>query len=164
MRAPTGPCASTAHCHCAAVNYALGKLAVRTSRNRQQAGDTRRTALQELISDIRTVKLFGWSSAWIERVEAKRRTELRWLATGALLLPMPRRPRRRLTRYPHPADFAVRYAYTMLWIIISLLVPLVSFWAYVKVQGEELTVAVAFTALSLFVLCVSAFSCDVPSH
>ncbi|GAA6050693.1 hypothetical protein JCM3770_000895 [Rhodotorula araucariae] len=112
------------------LNYVLGKLAVRTVRRRQIAGDKRRTALQELIGDIRTVKLFGWSTAWIERVDEQRREELRWLAF----------------------DFASRYAYTTLWAVISVLVPLVSFWAYVTLQGEELTVAVAFTALSLFSL------------
>ncbi|BGP41473.1 hypothetical protein JCM10449v2_005460 [Rhodotorula kratochvilovae] len=112
------------------LNYALGRVAVRTVRERQTAGDKRRTALQELVGDIRTIKLFGWSSAWIERVEKQRRDELRWLAL----------------------DLANRYVYTALWAVISLLVPLVSFWTYVKIQGEELTVAVAFTALSLFSL------------
>jgi hypothetical protein len=39
-----------------------------------------------------------------------------------------------------------------------MLVPLSSFWAYIKLQGEDLTVAVAFTALSLFSLSVVVWS------
>lgn len=100
------------------------------ARERQTARDARQTALQELINGVRTVKLFGWSAAFRDRVEAKRRVELRWLVR----------------------DWFVRYAYTLLWALMSLLVPLLAFWSYVKLQGEELTVAVAFTALSLFSL------------
>jgi hypothetical protein len=41
---------------------------------------------------------------------------------------------------------------TALWAVISLFVPLASFFAYTKLAGQELTVAIAFTALSLFSL------------
>ncbi|CDR36136.1 RHTO0S01e15060g1_1 [Rhodotorula toruloides] len=112
------------------INYWLGKVAVKVARERQTARDARQTALQELINDVRTVKLFGWSAAFIHRVEAKRKVELDWLVR----------------------DWFIRYAYTLLWASLSLLVPLLAFWSYVKLQGEELTVAVAFTALSLFSL------------
>ncbi|GJN90292.1 hypothetical protein Rhopal_003300-T1 [Rhodotorula paludigena] len=111
-------------------NYLIGKVAVRVARNRQAAGDRRRTALQELLAEIRTIKLFGWSEAWIGRVGDKRQVELDWLAK----------------------DWLVRYASSTLWALLSLAVPLVSFWAYVKLQGQDLTVAIAFTALSLFSL------------
>ncbi|GAA5998451.1 uncharacterized protein JCM10292_002702 [Rhodotorula paludigena] len=111
-------------------NYLIGKVAVRVARNRQAAGDRRRTALQELLAEIRTIKLFGWSEAWIDRVGDKRQAELDWLAK----------------------DWLVRYASSTLWALLSLAVPLVSFWAYVKLQGQDLTVAIAFTALSLFSL------------
>uniref|UniRef100_A0A0K3C7N0 BY PROTMAP: gi/647394901/emb/CDR36136.1/ RHTO0S01e15060g1_1 [Rhodosporidium toruloides] n=1 Tax=Rhodotorula toruloides TaxID=5286 RepID=A0A0K3C7N0_RHOTO len=112
------------------INYWLGKVAVKVARERQTARDARQTALQELINDVRTVKLFGWSAAFIHRVETKRKVELEWLVR----------------------DWFIRYAYTLLWASMSLLVPLLAFWSYVKLQGEELTVAVAFTALSLFSL------------
>ncbi|GEM08696.1 ATP-binding cassette transporter [Rhodotorula toruloides] len=112
------------------INYWLGQIAVKVARERQTARDARQTALQELINDVRTVKLFGWSAAFIERVEAKRKVELDWLVK----------------------DWFIRYAYTLLWASMSLLVPLIAFWSYVKLQGERLTIAVAFTALSLFSL------------
>ncbi|GAA6040571.1 hypothetical protein JCM8097_005469 [Rhodosporidiobolus ruineniae] len=114
----------------APLNYYLGKYAVRSIQGRLTAADKRQTALQELFSDIRSIKLFGWSDAWIERVEEKRKDELKWMAQG----------------------WFARFLYTALWAVILLLVPLTSFWAYVNLQGQELTVAVAFTALSLFSL------------
>ena len=64
------------------LNFRLGKWATGIVRKRQTARDARQTALQELLSDIRTVKLFGWSSAWIARVEEKRNEELKWLLRG----------------------------------------------------------------------------------
>ncbi|GAA5991157.1 hypothetical protein JCM10908_006564 [Rhodotorula pacifica] len=112
------------------INFRIGKWAVGIVRQRQTARDARQTALQELMADIRTVKLFGWSEAWIARVEEKRNEELKWLLR----------------------DWLARFSYTAIWAIVTMLVPLASFWAYTKIQGEDLTVAVAFTALSLFSL------------
>ncbi|BGP17739.1 hypothetical protein JCM10213v2_005781 [Rhodosporidiobolus nylandii] len=112
------------------LSYWLGKVAVKVTRSRSTARDARQNSLQELISEIRTIKLFGWSAHWIKRVEEKRAEELRWAVR----------------------DWSVRFATTAVWAMVSLLVPLVSFWAYVKLQGQDLTVAVAFTALSLFSL------------
>ncbi|BGP56557.1 hypothetical protein JCM8202v2_004182 [Rhodotorula sphaerocarpa] len=91
------------------INFWIGKWATGIVRQRQTARDARQTSLQELMTDIRAVKLFGWSGAWIRRVEGKREEELKWLLRA-------------------------------------------SFWAYTTIQGQELTVAVAFTALSLFTL------------
>ncbi|GAA5843446.1 hypothetical protein JCM11251_001410 [Rhodosporidiobolus azoricus] len=114
----------------APVNYYLGKYAVRVVQARSTARDARQTSLQELLTEIRTIKLFGWSKEWIERVEEKRKLELTWAVR----------------------DWVIRWLTTLLWVIISLLVPLASFWAFVKLQKQELTVAIAFTALSLFSL------------
>ncbi|GAA5864726.1 hypothetical protein JCM8547_008286 [Rhodosporidiobolus lusitaniae] len=114
----------------APLNYWVGKQAVKISRNRSIARDARTTSLQELLVNIRSIKLFGWSNGWVDRVEVKRSEELRWAVR----------------------DWIVRWLTTALWSFISLIVPLTSFFAYVKLAGHELTVAVAFTALSLFSL------------
>ncbi|GAA5987197.1 hypothetical protein JCM11641_006056 [Rhodosporidiobolus odoratus] len=112
------------------LTYWLGKRIAKISQSRSTARDRRQTSLQELVSDIRTIKLFGWSQHWIGRVEGKRGEELRWAVR----------------------DFIVNWLSVALWSSISLLVPLASFAAYVKLQHQELTIAVAFTALSLFSL------------
>lgn len=51
-----------------------------------------------------------------------------------------------------------QYLVMLLFMLISVVVPLVSFACYVKLQGEDLTVAVAFTSLSYFAMYVYAFS------
>ncbi|GAA6016243.1 hypothetical protein JCM10207_000442 [Rhodosporidiobolus poonsookiae] len=114
----------------APIMFWLGQCAEEVSRHRSAARDVRQTSLQELFGDIRSIKLFGWSDAWIDRAEEKRAEELRWLIQ----------------------DWTVRFFTTALWVFVSLVVPLLSFFAYVKLQGGELTVAIAFTALSLFSL------------
>jgi hypothetical protein len=48
----------------------------------------------------------------------------------------------------------------LLFMLISVVVPLVSFACYVKVQGEDLTVAVAFTSLSYFAMRVAPFGSE----
>lgn len=65
------------------VNYYLGKVAVNVARSRSTARDDRQNALQELVSHIHSIKLLGWSDAWIERVTTKRGTELSWAIQGA---------------------------------------------------------------------------------
>ena len=142
------------------LNFRLGKWAAGIVRQRQTARDARQTALQELMSDIRTVKLFGWSAAWIARVEEKRNEELKWLLRGEseahskVLGHHSLIDRLLLSR----TDWLARFSYMAIWAVVAMLVPLSSFWAYTKLQGEDLTVAVAFTALSLFSLSVVVWS------
>ncbi|GAA6058989.1 hypothetical protein JCM10212_001699 [Sporobolomyces blumeae] len=112
------------------VNYYLGHLAVPVSASRLASRDARQSALQELFGSIRTVKLSGWSPAFVERITAKRQTELGWISKS----------------------FVVTLAFIFVWVAISALVSVLSFSAYVFLQHETLTVPVAFTALSFFAL------------
>lgn len=77
------------------LNFRLGQWATGIVRKRQTARDARQTALQELLSDIRTIKLFGWSAAWIARVEQKRNEELAWLFRGQSRAVSPRGAQRK---------------------------------------------------------------------
>ena len=47
------------------------------------------------------------------------------------------------------AEWLNRFYLTALWALISLVVPLASFFFFVKIQQKELTVAIAFTVRSL---------------
>jgi hypothetical protein len=74
-------------------------------------------------------------------MEEKRANELRWMVKGA---------ERQLRRVAHLANFvcaewANSICLTLLWSLISIVVPVSAFWFFVKVQREELTVAIAFT-------------------
>ena len=68
--------------HSSTVNYYFGKLTVPVSSSRLVSRDARQSSLQELFSSIRTIKLAGWSQAFIERVEVKRKEELKWMLRG----------------------------------------------------------------------------------
>lgn len=92
---------------------------------------------------IRTIKFFGWSDAWIEKTQAKRSTELHWVVQGEFL---PNLPTLLLTSV---TEWLNRFYLTVLWALISLVVPLASFFFFVKIQQKELTVAIAFTVRSL---------------
>ncbi|KAI5479254.1 ATP-binding cassette transporter [Pseudohyphozyma bogoriensis] len=98
------------------------------ARGRSAARDDRQGTTSELLSAVQTVKFFGWSDSWIAKVQAKRATELKWIVK----------------------EWKNRFVMTVLWTGIGILVPLISFTLYTRVAQQELTVAIAFTALSLF--------------
>ncbi|KAK4055812.1 hypothetical protein OIO90_003065 [Microbotryomycetes sp. JL221] len=112
------------------INYRLGLRSVEIARQRSAARDQRQASLQELIAAIRTVKVFGWSKAWVGKIDEKRDKELRWMIR----------------------EWTNQFCIIAIWVSISVIVPVVSFLAYVKVQRQDLTVAVAFTALSYFTM------------
>ncbi|KAM0756114.1 P-loop containing nucleoside triphosphate hydrolase protein [Meredithblackwellia eburnea MCA 4105] len=112
------------------INFNLGKRAIEISRRRSSARDARQGALQELLGAIRTVKFFGWTDAWIAKTEARRSEELRWMIQ----------------------EWINSLYMTLLWSFINAVVPISAFWCYTRLQQQELTVAVAFTALSLFTM------------
>jgi hypothetical protein len=65
----------------------MGKLTVPVAASRLESRDVRQSALQELFSAIRTIKLAGWSQAFVDRILAKREVELRWIRKGQSALP-----------------------------------------------------------------------------
>ncbi|CEQ41154.1 SPOSA6832_02846 [Sporobolomyces salmonicolor] len=132
----------------APLNYWLGKKAI--NRARLVSRDRRQTTLQELITAIRTVKFFGWSTAFIDRVEEKRAEEIRWMVRGESHRHFYRKSAF-LTALDQ-SDWIVRWLCQFLWVVISVTVPLLSFCAFTMLQHRELNVAIAFTALSFFSL------------
>ncbi|KAJ2786338.1 Transporter of the ATP-binding cassette (ABC) [Coemansia interrupta] len=97
--------------------------------------DERVTVITELLQGIKAVKLFGWESRFLERVDKSREIQLAYM-----------------------------WKMMMAWVrveIVSMLAPiliLVSiFIVYVAVGGNRLTAEVAFTSISVFNLIRSAF-------
>lgn len=58
------------------INFKLGQRAVRISRRRAAARDSRQSALHELLTSQRAIKFFGWTTAWQQKVNDKREAEL----------------------------------------------------------------------------------------
>ncbi|GAA5926884.1 uncharacterized protein JCM15063_000395 [Sporobolomyces koalae] len=112
------------------LSYWIGELTVPVAASRLAARDARQSALQELFSSIRTIKLSGWSGAFIERILDKRRLEISWIRKAWVL----------------------KLLFIFVWVLISALVSILSFASFVYWQKQTLTVPIAFTALSYFAL------------
>lgn len=112
------------------VNYVWGEVAVKKQREYSSARDERMSLMTELIDAMRFVKIQGVEPQWEDRVTSARRTEIRRLVWSRIMT----------------------FLFELLWTTIPVLVTLVSFFFYVKVAQEELTVSVAFTAIALFTM------------
>lgn len=112
------------------VNYVWGEIAVKKQREYSSARDERMGLMTELIDAMRFVKIQGVEPQWEERVASARRKEIHKLIWSRVMT----------------------FLFELLWTVIPVLVTLVSFFFYVKVAGEELTVSTAFTAIALFTM------------
>lgn len=112
------------------VNYVWGEIAVKRQREYSSARDERMSLLTELVDAMRFVKIQGVESQWEERVATARRKEIRKLIWSRLMT----------------------FLFELMWTVIPVLVTLVSFFFYVKVANQELTVSTAFTAIALFTM------------
>lgn len=110
------------------INYVQGQFSVRASRDWKTKTDKRMGLVTELLSAARFIKLQGIAAQWRERVLDARTAEI-----SALLRVL-----------------FTELGFTIIFAALPIGVSLLSFFCYVKVQGNELTVPVAFTAVTLF--------------
>ncbi|KAL8286389.1 hypothetical protein RQP46_004406 [Phenoliferia psychrophenolica] len=126
-------------------NVLISKIEIKVSKRMRDAKDKRMTSVNEIIESCRTIKYFAWEdsaslspSLWsiclynpvqfLARVFKARDIELSWILR----------------------DRIVGMVMNLLWTIIPDAISLVSFFCYTKVAKQELSIAVAFTALALF--------------
>ncbi|KAN0064357.1 hypothetical protein ACQY0O_002552 [Thecaphora frezii] len=112
------------------VNYYWGETAVAKQRQYSSARDERMNLMTELVGAMRFVKIQGVDGRWEEQVREARRREIRKLIWSRVMT----------------------FLFELMWTAVPVLVTLISFFCYVKVAKEELTVAVAFTAIALFTM------------
>ncbi|PVU86529.1 hypothetical protein BB560_006685 [Smittium megazygosporum] len=101
--------------------------------------DKRLAAIAEMIYGIKAIKLFGWESKFISKIETLRNRQLEKLWLSCKLS-------------------------TVNWFFLNLtplLVIISVFWVYTAILGNKITAEVAFTALSIFKILKSAFE-NVP--
>lgn len=79
------------------------------------------------IQQVKFIKFFAWEDRWIARALEARKKEIDWLIKSRLN----------------------SILFQMLWTTAPILVSIIAFFTYV-VQGYELTVGTAFTAIALF--------------
>jgi len=85
--------------------------------------------LNELLGAIKFIKFFAWEGRWTQRTMDTRKKELSWMVKSRINSVL----------------------FSAIWTLAPILVSVVSFASYIWF-GNQLTVSVAFTAISLFAM------------
>ncbi|KAN0111601.1 hypothetical protein V8E52_008339 [Russula decolorans] len=109
------------------LNSYIAKRSIRIQKGLMATRDKRMGVLNELIGAIKFIKFFAWEDRWIDRVSDARATEIKWMIKARLNSVL----------------------FQLLWSCAPVLVSISAFLVFV-LQGNELTVGIAFTAIALF--------------
>ncbi|KAF8153792.1 multidrug resistance-associated ABC transporter [Crassisporium funariophilum] len=109
------------------LNSFIARRSVRIQKGVLAARDKRMGVLNELIGAVKFIKFFAWEERWIDRALDSREAEMKWMVKARINSVM----------------------FYLLWTCAPILVSIISFFTYVM-QGNKLTISVAFTAIALF--------------
>ncbi|KAI8969939.1 hypothetical protein BDF20DRAFT_915834 [Mycotypha africana] len=110
------------------LNHFNSVLFAKTQEKLMEARDKRVSLMNEVLQGIRQIKFFAWEAEWEKRVLKARDEEMKHLRT----------------------TFQTEVLFNFLWQGTPLLVTIVSFFAFTKLQGQVLTAPIAFTAITVF--------------
>ncbi|KAG1381714.1 hypothetical protein G6F61_002924 [Rhizopus arrhizus] len=110
------------------VNHYNAKMFASTQDKLMESRDKRISLMNEVLQGIRQIKFFAWEKNWEKRVMEARAIELRHLAI----------------------TYISGVLFTLTWQGAPILVTLISFWSFTKLEGKELTAPIAFTSISVF--------------
>ncbi|KAF8587167.1 multidrug resistance-associated ABC transporter [Ramaria rubella] len=105
----------------------LTRYIIRITGGLSKARDERMGAVDEMFSSIKFIKFFAWEGRWVSRIMKAREVEMGWL---------------RKIR-------TINICHSLLWLLIPNMISVVSFLVFI-LNGHELSVSVAFTAIRLF--------------
>lgn len=109
------------------LNNLVANRSVRIYKGLSTARDKRMGVLNELISAVKFIKFFAWEDRWIKRAMDAREVEMQWMVKARIN----------------------NVLFSLIWSMAPILVSVTAFFAYVM-QGNQLTVGTAFTAIALF--------------
>ncbi|KAI0275322.1 multidrug resistance-associated ABC transporter [Gloeopeniophorella convolvens] len=109
------------------LNSFIAKRSIRIQKGVMAARDKRMGVLNELIGAVKFIKFFAWENRWIDRVSDARAAEIKWMIKARMNSVL----------------------FQLLWSCAPVLVSITSFLVFVM-QGNELTVSIAFTSIALF--------------
>ncbi|CAO3617183.1 unnamed protein product [Cunninghamella echinulata] len=109
-------------------NHYNAKLFAKSQDRLMEARDKRVNLMNEVLQGIRQIKFFAWENNWEKRVMEARKIELKHLKMGYL----------------------AELGFNFLWQGSPILVTIVSFYSFTKLEGKELTAPIAFTAITVF--------------
>ena len=107
----------------------LARRSISISKGLLAARDKRMGVLNELLGAIKFIKFFAWEGRWTQRTMDARKKELSWMVKSRINSVL----------------------FSAIWTLAPILVSVVSFASYIWL-GNQLTVSVAFTAISLFAM------------
>ncbi|KAF8697734.1 P-loop containing nucleoside triphosphate hydrolase protein, partial [Rhizoctonia solani] len=108
-------------------NFLVQKTAI-YQRSVSAMRDRRMQAMNEAIQGIKFIKFSAWESRWIQRVLEARHAEVKWLSKLKL----------------------TNFFMSMVWDLVPILVAAIGFSCFTLVAKRELTVDIAFPAISTF--------------
>ncbi|WWC92185.1 uncharacterized protein L201_007139 [Kwoniella dendrophila CBS 6074] len=110
------------------LNSFVSKRSVAITQELLKARDKRIGVMNELIGAIQFIKFFAWIEQWKNRAADARAKEMKQMVRSLFN----------------------GIWFSLLWSLAPIFVTLVSFFCYIVIAKRELTVSVAFTAISLF--------------
>jgi ABC-type multidrug transport system fused ATPase/permease subunit len=110
------------------LNHYNAKMFAKTQDKLMEARDKRVNLMNEVLQGIRQIKFFAWEKNWEKRIMEARQVELHHLGM----------------------TYLSGVLFTFLWQGSPILVTLISFWSFTKLEGKELTAPIAFTAITVF--------------
>ncbi|KAG2204776.1 hypothetical protein INT47_004051 [Mucor saturninus] len=110
------------------LNHYNSVFFAQTQEKLMEARDRRVSLMNELLQGIRQIKFFAWELSWEKRVLEARNEEIRHLKK----------------------TYISEVLFNFLWQGTPLLVTIVSFYSFTKIQGQQLTAPIAFTAITIF--------------
>jgi ABC-type multidrug transport system fused ATPase/permease subunit len=112
------------------LNYFVGQWYMTSATKWRKATDERISLVTELLMAIRFIKLQGVQERWRDKIMQARLREM-WQMI-----------------YANMKEFVL----IILWVAVPISCTIFTFFIYVTYQGQELTIPVAFTALTLFTM------------
>ncbi|KAL7329191.1 hypothetical protein PS15p_207334 [Mucor circinelloides] len=110
------------------INHYNAKTFAKTQDKLMEARDKRVSLMNEVLQGIRQIKFFAWEKRWEKRVMEAREVELHHLGV----------------------TYLTEVLFTLLWQGSPILVTLLSFYSFCKLEGNELTAPIAFTSITVF--------------
>ncbi|CAG8497498.1 9417_t:CDS:10 [Paraglomus brasilianum] len=110
------------------VNHYTAKHYAKTQDRLMKARDRRINLMNEVLQAIRIIKIFAWETSWEDKILVLRDVELKELRNNFIYLTM----------------------FDLLWMASPILVAVVSFFWYTKIQSNPLTTSVAFASIAVF--------------
>ncbi|CAG8532113.1 5269_t:CDS:10, partial [Dentiscutata heterogama] len=110
------------------INHQTAKLSAKTQDKLMNARDRRVGLMNEVLQGIRMIKFFSWEKNWEKKILKARKVELKQLRNNFIYLSI----------------------FDLLWTASPIFVTILSFFFFTKIQGNELTAAIAFTSIAIF--------------